>query len=159
MSVASEPVVRRAQARDSEAVADLWLRSFAAALPSVRPVHTDEQVRAWIRDVVIARHETWVICVLGETAGMMALDGTDIDQLYLAPSRRGQGLGDILIADAKARRPNGLGLWTFQVNTPAIRFYQRHGFRETERTDGSHNEEHEPDIHMQWRPDNRDHRA
>ena len=157
--MAVEPVLRRAHALDAEAVADLWLRSFAAALPSVRAVHTDDQVRAWVREVVIARYETWVICVDDEIAGMMALHGTEIDQLYLAPSRRGQGLGDILIAHAKARSPDGLVLWTFQVNTAAVRFYQRHGFRETARSGGAHNEEHEPDIRMQWRPAREDHHA
>jgi GNAT superfamily N-acetyltransferase len=148
----AEPVLRRAVTADAAAVADVWLRSFAAALPSVRSVHTDEQVCDWIREVVIGVHETWVICLGDAVAGMMALDGTDIDQLYLDPSHRGQGLGDLLIAQAKRRRPQGLGLWTFQVNTAARRFYERHGFRETVRSDGSHNEEREPDIRMEWRP-------
>jgi GNAT superfamily N-acetyltransferase len=146
----SEPVLRRAGTCDAEAVADVWLRSFASALPSVSRVHTDDQVRNWIRDVVIAVYETWVVCVDEAVVGMMALGGADIEQLYLDPSRRGQGLGDILIAQAKARRPNGLGLWTFQVNTPAYRFYLRHGFHETMRTDGLGNEEREPDIRMEW---------
>jgi hypothetical protein len=53
---------------------------------------------------------------------------------------------------AKARRPDGLGLWTFQVNAPAIRFYLRHGFRIIRRTDGAGNEEREPDLRMEWRP-------
>jgi hypothetical protein len=36
-----------------------------------------------------------------------------------------------------------------------VRFYHRHGFREIVRTDGSHNEEHEPDIQMKWTPERR----
>jgi GNAT superfamily N-acetyltransferase len=146
------PVIRRADVRDAPAVAELWLQSFRAALPSVRTVHSDDEVRRWIRDVVIERHESWVIVLEDELAGMMTLSGGQIDQLYLAPSRRGQGLGDLLIAHAKMRNPDGLGLWTFQVNTAAVRFYRRHGFRETVRTDGSHNEEQEPDVRMEWVP-------
>jgi ribosomal protein S18 acetylase RimI-like enzyme len=144
--------IRRAELRDAPAVAELWLQSFRAALPSVRLAHTDDQVRQWIRDVAIGRQETWLICVGAEIAGMMTLGDGAIDQLYLAPSRRGQGLGDLLVAHAKARYPDGLGLWTFQVNDAAIAFYRRHGFRETARTDGSHNEEREPDVHMEWAP-------
>lgn len=151
-AASSEPVLRRAGIRDAESVADVWLRSFASALPSVSLVHTDDQVRNWIRDIVIAVYETWVVRVDEAIVGMMALDGADIAQLYLDPSRRGQGLGGLLIARAKARRPNGLGLWTFQVNASAYRFYARHGFRETMRTDGSGNEEREPDIRMEWHP-------
>ena len=148
------PEIRRAERRDAPRVAQLWLQSFRAALPSVRLAHTDDQVRRWIRDVAIEQHETWVICLDDEIAGMMTLDEGDIDQLYLSPSRRGRGLGDLLIAHAKARRPDGLGLWTFQVNDAAVAFYRRHGFRETARTDGAHNEEREPDIRMEWSPDN-----
>lgn len=147
-----EPVLRRARDEDSGAVAGVWLRSFAAALPSVRAVHTDDQIRLWIRDTVIQVHETWVLCLEEKVAGMLTLDEAEIDQLYLDPAWRHRGLGDVLIAHAKARRPDGLALWTFQVNVTAYRFYQRHGFRETARTDGSHNEECEPDIRMAWHP-------
>jgi ribosomal protein S18 acetylase RimI-like enzyme len=146
------PVIRRADARDAPAVAELWLQSFRAALPSVSITHTDDEVRHWIRDVAIEQQETWLICVGDEIAGMMTLNDGNIDQLYLSPSRRGQGLGDLLIAHAKTRYPDGLRLWTFQVNHAAVAFYRRHGFRETARTDGSHNEEREPDIRMEWAP-------
>jgi ribosomal protein S18 acetylase RimI-like enzyme len=55
-------------------------------------------------------------------------------------------LGGRLVDLAKRRRPRGLGLWTFQVNEPARRFYERHGFGAVERTDGRRNEEREPDV-------------
>jgi hypothetical protein len=42
-------VIRRGVEADASAVADVWLRSFTAALPSVHRAHTDEQVRAWFR--------------------------------------------------------------------------------------------------------------
>ncbi|MDQ2749478.1 MAG: GNAT family N-acetyltransferase [Actinomycetota bacterium] len=130
----------------------MWLRSFAAALPTVRAVHTDDEVRAWIADVVIERLEAWVATVTGAVVGMMALGAADIDQLYLDPDWRGHGIGDRLVAQAKSRRPTGLGLWTFQVNTPARRFYARHGFVEVALTDGSRNEEREPDVRLEWQP-------
>ena len=44
-----------------------------------------------------------------------------------------------------------LRLWVFQKNAAAISFYQARGFREIERTDGSRNEEREPDLLMEWR--------
>ncbi len=46
----------------------------------------------------------------------------------------------------------GLQLWTFQVNGPAQSFYERHGCRAVERTDGATNEEREPDVRYAWRP-------
>jgi ribosomal protein S18 acetylase RimI-like enzyme len=96
--------------------------------------------------------ETWLVTVDEVIVGIMALHDTDIDQLYLDPQWRGRGIGDLLIAHAKSQRPEGLGLWTFQVNIPACRFYELHGFVEVTRTDGSRNEEHEPDIRLQWTP-------
>jgi ribosomal protein S18 acetylase RimI-like enzyme len=145
-------VLRPADLSDADAVADVWLRSFAAALASVRRAHSDDEVRAWIRRVVIGELEAWVAIADDAVVGIMALDDADIDQLYLDPQWRGQGIGDLFVAHAKSRRPSGLGLWTFQVNTPACRFYERHGFVEVARTDGSRNEEREPDIRLEWNP-------
>ncbi len=53
---------------------------------------------------------------------------------------------------AKRRRPEGFRLWVFQKNEGARRFYERHGFRLVELTDGSRNEEREPDALYEWTP-------
>ncbi|MFG2986499.1 GNAT family N-acetyltransferase [Streptomyces sp. NPDC048258] len=145
-------VVRRAVDSDAAAVAEVWLRSFTAALAGVRRAHTDDQVRSWVREVVVPGQETWVVTVEGSVVGMMVLDGEDLDQLYLDPAWQGQGIGGRLMRVAKQRRPAGLTLWTFQVNESARRFYERHGFVAAEYTDGHRNEEREPDIRYVWRP-------
>jgi GNAT superfamily N-acetyltransferase len=44
----------------------------------------------------------------------MVLDDGWIEQLYVHPSRTGQGLGSALVSDAKQRCPERLRLWTFQ---------------------------------------------
>lgn len=143
--------IRRAIGSDSCAVADVWLRSVAAALPTVRRPHTDQEVRAYFHAVVIPKHETWVAVAEGSVVGLLVLDEGLLSQLYLDPLWRGQGIGDQFVRLAKKRHPDGLQLRTFQVNGPAQRFYERHGFIVVERTDGSGNEEHEPDIRYVWR--------
>ena len=148
-----EVVVRRAGAEDAAAVAGLWLRSYAAALPGVRRAHSDDEVRRWFRDVVLRERETWVAEADGRVVGLMVLSPGDLDQLYLDPDWRGRGLGDRLVTLAKERSPDGLELWTFQVNGPACRFYERHGFVAVERTDGRGNEEREPDVRYAWSPE------
>ncbi|MFJ7955014.1 GNAT family N-acetyltransferase [Streptomyces sp. NPDC096319] len=148
----NELVIRRAADSDAAAVAEVWLRSYAAALPDVRRAHTDDQVRSWIRHVVVAGQETWVATADGTVVAMMALDDEELDQLYVDPPWRGRGIGDRLVELAKQRRAAGLALWTFQVNAPARRFYERHGFVEAERTDGARNEEREPDVRYVWQP-------
>ena len=110
--------------------------------------------------MVIPRGTTWVAEASGETTGEtartvvgeMTLDGEKVNALYLDPDWRGRGIGDRFVALAKVLSPTGLTLWTFQVNHPAHRFYERHGFVAAERTDGSGNEEREPDVRYVWRP-------
>lgn len=146
------PVIRRAADTDAAAAAAVWLRSFDAALPTVRLAHSDEEVRRYFREVLIPKQEVWLADAGGDVAGLLALDDGQLTQLYLAPAWRGRGLGERLLALAKQRRPGGLDLWTFQVNGPARRFYERHGFTARECTDGRQNAEGEPDIRYVWRP-------
>ncbi|MEU3553022.1 GNAT family N-acetyltransferase [Streptomyces fragilis] len=147
-----EVVLRRAGEADAGPAAEVYLRSYDAALPTVRRAHTDDEVRGWFRRVVVPSLETYVAVAGGETAGVMVLEGAELAQLYLAPEWRGRGLGDRFVALAKELRPEGLRLWTFQVNERAARFYERHGFVAVERTDGAANEEREPDVRYAWRP-------
>ncbi|MFI8911555.1 GNAT family N-acetyltransferase [Streptomyces sp. NPDC053513] len=147
-----ELLLRRAAASDAAEVAEVWLRSYAAALPDVRRAHTDEEVRSWIRHVVVPGQETWVATADGAVVAMMVLGDEELDQLYVDPPWRGHGIGDRLVELAKQRRATGLALWTFQVNAPARRFYERHGFVAAERTDGTRNEEREPDVRYVWHP-------
>ncbi|CAL9637417.1 hypothetical protein SUDANB13_06246 [Streptomyces sp. enrichment culture] len=146
-------VIRRAAGSDAAAVAEVWLRSFTAALPGVRRAHTDDEVRAWIREVVVPGRETWVATVDDSVVAMMVREGNDLDQLYIDPAWQGRGIGGRLVDVAKERSPSGLTLWTFQVNEVARGFYERHGFVPEESTDGLGNEEREPDVRYVWRPD------
>jgi ribosomal protein S18 acetylase RimI-like enzyme len=82
----------------------------------------------------------------------MALDGGDIDQLYVRPGHFGLGIGSRLVDLAKGRRPNGLGLYTFQANDRARRFYEHRGFTAVWFGSGEGNEEHQPDVRYEWRP-------
>ncbi|MGW2122158.1 GNAT family N-acetyltransferase [Streptomyces sp. SM1] len=145
--------LRRAVASDAGAAAGVWLRSFAAALPGVVRPRSDDEVREYFRHVLVPRRETWVADAPGDgVVGVLVLKGGVLEQLYLEPGWRGRGIGDRFVALAKERSPGGLSLWTFQVNAPAHRFYERHGFTAVERTDGSGNEEREPDVRYVWRP-------
>jgi ribosomal protein S18 acetylase RimI-like enzyme len=91
----------------------------------------------------------WLRLPGGEMVGLLVLDGDSIDQLYVDPDLTCRGIGAQLLDVAKRERPEGLGLWTFVSNQGAQRFYERHGFREVERTDGSRNEERAPDIRLE----------
>jgi predicted N-acetyltransferase YhbS len=68
----------------------------------------------------------------------------------VSPGWTARGIGSQLVRLTQARRPAGLELWTFQVNDGARRFYERHGFRAVELTDGAGNEERQPDVRYVW---------
>lgn len=133
-------------------VAEVYIRARRAAIPFIPPcVHTDNDVREWISSIVIPVQDTWVAeTEAREIAAMMSVENGWISQLYVDPEWNGLGIGSAMIQLAKDRNPNGLQLWTFESNIGARRFYERHGFIEVERTDGSSNEEHAPDIRYVW---------
>ncbi len=147
-----DPVaIRRATDADAAAVADVYLASFGATY-AFPPAHTDDEVRRWIRTTVIPGSETWVAIDGGRIVGMMVVGPDDLDQLYVVPDRLGSGIGRRLLETAKERSPEGLTLYTFQVNERARRFYERNGFVAAAFGDGTANEEHQPDVRYAWRP-------
>lgn len=145
--------IRPARKDDAAGIADLYLASFAATY-EFRRAHSDADTRRWIAEVLLPHREVWVATAVaaGSIVAMMALTDDMIDQLYVAPGWTGQGIGSRLIGLAQSRRPSGLDLYTFQVNRGARRFYERHGFLEVGFTDGSQNEERQPDVRYAWRP-------
>ena len=119
--------LRLATADDASEVAELFLDSFHAtyAFPLAHP---DDEVRGWVRDRLIPDHEVWVATDDQRSVGLLALAPGWVEQLYVAPDRLREGLGSRLVDVAKERQPDGLQLWTFQVNDRAQRFYERHGY-------------------------------
>ena len=101
----------------------------------------------------MGRHRVWVARHQGRIVGFMALDGADLDHLYLRPNHYTRGIGSRLLAVAKRESPGHLHLYTFQRNRRARAFYEAHGFRVTNRNDGSRNEEREADLRYEWAGD------
>lgn len=149
--MAEEFLIRPAQPSDADAITDAWLAAFRETY-AFSLAHSDDEVRTWVREGLLPSSETWVATPRGTVIGFMALSGATVEQLYLRRPWTGRGIGSRLIGIAKEERPDGLELWTFQVNAGARRFYERHGFRVAEMTDGSANEEQQPDVRYVWSP-------
>lgn len=154
----SEPDVtaRPATVEDADRLATLFLRAREAAYPAIpRPVHEPDDVRRWMRGrLETPGCEVWVAEGTGgereAAVGLLLLEHDWLHSLYVAPDRLGEGIGSLLLDLAKVRRPRHLGLWVFESNECAHRFYRERGFVDLRRTDGSDNEEQAPDIEMAW---------
>jgi GNAT superfamily N-acetyltransferase len=144
-------VIRRQQAGDVDAIAELYERAFGT-LTFLPMLHTLEEHRAWFRRVVDNR-EVWIWEEDEVVLGFIALDDAMVDYLYVEPEVTGCGIGTALLELVKRQRTDGFTLWTFQQNEGARRFYERHGLRVIRLTDGQDNEEKTPDALYEWRPE------
>ena len=151
--MAREPEIRRYEPPDFDAVNDLWRRSRLRAFPDLqaRKGHTAEEDREYFRDVVLVRHDVWVVELDGRVAGLLAIAGDFIDQLYVDPDHQRKGLGRTLIAHARRLSPSGLRLSTFQINHAGRAFYEGQGFVAA-RLGVSPPPESEPDVEYRWHP-------
>ncbi len=120
-------------------------------MPFLAKLHSDDEARAWIRDTLLPKAEVWVAEIAGRQVGYLALVDDILDHLYVGPEHQNQGVGSLLMAKAKALRPDGLRLYAFQRNQHARRFYEARGFVPVEFSDGRSNQEGEPDVLYQWR--------
>jgi chorismate mutase/GNAT superfamily N-acetyltransferase len=149
----TEPVdlqVRPAEIGDAVAIADVWTRSRRAASPAMPPPTRPAEQAAAHLATLLPDADAWVALVRDEVAGFALCRGEWLDMLYVAPERAAEGVGSALLESVKHHRPEGFGLWVFESNGPARRFYRRRGLVELERTDGSGNEEGRPDVRVVW---------
>lgn len=146
-----ELLLRAGRLDDATAVADLFLAARADAMSYLPNLHADDEIRAWIRDVVLPGHEVIVAEVSGRLAGFAALEPAVLAHLYVHPGLQSRGIGGALLDRSKELRPGGFRLWVFQRNAGARRFYEARGLRLVELTDGEANEEREPDALYEWR--------
>ena len=148
--------LRLADEADVAGIAEVLLAArdasvTAGSMPAA--VHPASDMPRHVREDLLPHREVWVAqAPNGPVVGVMALDESWLDDLYVAPAHAGQGIGSALLDLAKTLRPGGFDLWVFEVNAPARRFYERHGLVAVERTDGAGNVERAPDWRYAWAP-------
>jgi len=144
-------MIRRALPEDADAIAETFIASLET-LTFLPTLHTHDEHRRFINEVVPRDHEIWVAEDEGRAVGFAAIGESTLGHIYVHPDFHGRGLGTALLEQTKALRPSGFTLWTFPANEGACRFYDRHGLRPIEYGDGSGNEEGVPDVRYEWRP-------
>jgi putative acetyltransferase len=145
-------LIRDANRDDAHAIATAHIDARREAMPWLPVIHTFEETVRYFRDFVLANEVVLVAEVEDRVIGFIAIEGDFVDRLYIAPGHQGVGIGNALLERAKQLRSSGLKLWTFQRNAAARKFYENRGFVTREFTDGSRNEEREPDVMYEWKP-------
>ncbi|MBB3463967.1 GNAT superfamily N-acetyltransferase [Rhizobium sp. BK377] len=120
------------------------------ALPHLRDRHTVEEDEAYWRTHLLAECVVLGAFLDGRLAGVIAYGNGWIEQLYVLPDVQGAGIGTRLLSLAM-NDMDDIRVWTFQQNRRARAFYKSRGFSPVKETDGSGNEENEPDVLYHWR--------
>ncbi|BCH55535.1 N-acetyltransferase [Agrobacterium vitis] len=140
--------IRLAEKEDADAIASVFTRS-RSLLSFLPKLHSSEEDQNFIEHVVMKENTVLVAIENGRLCGFIAFGNEWIEHLYIDPNHTGQGIGADLLRAATAETRT-FKLWTFQRNEGARRFYERYGFKIESMTDGSENEEKEPDILYVW---------
>jgi GNAT superfamily N-acetyltransferase len=141
--------LRAGRPEDGVAVAGV----FAAARAEMRylpALHSHEEHVAFFSTRVLPTSRVTLAETAGEVVAFSAVKDGWLDHLYVVPAHQDGGIGGALLGRAMNENPAGLSLWAFAANHRAIAFYGRAGFVEVLRTDGSGNEERQPDVQMHW---------
>ena len=121
---------RAAYVTEAQLHGDLTMPPLTQTLDELHAELADPQVTAWgIREQGRLVASARVRLIDQATA--------EIGRLVVAPDRQGSGLGTALLQAAEARLPaevTVIRLFTGEHSHANLRLYQRHGYRETERT-------------------------
>ncbi|MBI1777836.1 MAG: GNAT family N-acetyltransferase [Proteobacteria bacterium] len=111
-------------------------------------LHTPAEDLAFFSAHVLRDPAVWVVDAAG-IVGFSAFRPGWVDHLYVHPDHHRRGVGRSLLRRAMETEGK-LRLWVFQKNTRAIAFYEAQGFKLVKTTDGSGNEEKQPDALYAW---------
>ncbi len=142
----SHAVVRKAEARDPQALAGVFSESWRHAYRGIIPhLHLEAMIRkrgpGWWSNAITSGEGLLVLETGGAVGGYATWGAArargqsegEIYELYLAPTYQGLGFGELLFESCRhrleTRRARGLLVWALLDNTPAIDFYWRRGGR------------------------------
>ncbi len=138
--------LRLARKEDAPTLARLHRISVETAMPWLPKLHTPAEDLWWMETIVLPEQQVWVTEIDGMIAGYAAVLGDMLEQLYVLPEYQGQGVGSALLQKAIEIAEPPMRLWAFQRNEVARTFYEHRGFEAITFTDGTDNEEKEPDV-------------
>src|SRR6266576_2756707 len=97
-------MIRRARPEDAAAIAETFISSLET-LTFLPELHTRDEHRHFIVDVVPRDHEIWVAEDGSKVVGLAAIGESTLGHIYVHPDFQGRGLGTALLDKTKELRP------------------------------------------------------
>ncbi len=129
-------MIRQHQPADLDAIIDIWLRASMKAHDFAPPEFWQKH-SADMRSKYIPGSETWVYEHDGRVVGFFSLVDENLAALFVEPEMQGTGFGPKLLQKAKSLRGK-LELCVYTLNTRAMSFYLKQGFKEEGRRTDTH---------------------
>ena len=140
-------MIRKFEARDLDAVMQIWLHGNLDAHPFIPASFWEahfEIVRDMLPQAELYVHENEAT---RQIDGFIGLTENHIEGIFVAKAARSKGIGKALLDYAKSRRPR-LDLSVYQKNERALAFYRREQF--VVQSEGIDEDTNEADFQMLW---------
>ena len=150
--VAPNLIVRPMLPADLPEMLDVWVAAWQVAYPNI----DFEARRSWAVEhfADLEQEGSLLFVALGGDSirGALVVDPNTgyLDQIVVATGYQGQGVADVLLAQARRVSPDGLDLHVNQDNGRAVRFYEKNGFAKVGNDRNARSGS--PTYKMSWRP-------
>lgn len=134
--------IRKALEAEAQVIAQISRAARQEAMPYLPNLHTPAEDLAFFESE-ISTSDCRVSLIGGQIVGFGCVRDGWLNHLYVLPDFQGLGVGSALLTNFERSIEQ---FWVFARNTKARQFYVARGFIEVEETDGSGNEENEPDV-------------
>jgi putative acetyltransferase len=147
----SQIEIRGIEEADIAETVRMWRRSREGVQFELeaRLGYSPEDDLRFFTTILMKECEVWIAVRGDRPAGVLAINGDSVEQLYIDPVEQRRGIGTTLLDFAKDRSPARLQLHTHQTNIGARAFYESHGFHAVE-FGVSSPPENEPDVRYEW---------
>lgn len=93
-------------------------------------LHTTERQKVMLESAMEQGTRLYLLTD-GEPVGLVGINGSRIEHLYVRPKEQNKGYGTRLLAFAVGQCTGAPSLWILSTNSGARRLYERNGFRPT----------------------------
>lgn len=90
--------------------------------------HTPERQERYLRSEITAGKQLYLLLHDDTPVGIISIQDHLIENLYILPEWQRRGYGTTLLQFALSQCHGPATLWVLSNNTPALAFYQKHGF-------------------------------